>query len=153
MRTQTSSVLTEMRHDPRADTVPRSSDTTWYAIRGATTVERDERDEILAATRDLLERIRVDNRLSIGDIVSAFFVVTRDLTAAYPAEAARQLGWTDTALLCASDMDVAGSLKRCIRVLMHVCMQRSPQAVRHVYLEKAASLRPDWSKRAALEHE
>jgi chorismate mutase len=73
--------------------------------------------------------------------------VTRDLTAAYPAEAARQIGWTNAALLCAADMEVVGSLKRCVRVLLHVYGEQSLETVRHVYLGDAASLRPDWAKR------
>jgi chorismate mutase len=147
MRTQSSSVLTELRHAPAPQRGIEAPARTWFAVRGATTVPRDDREEILSATRALLARILVENELRVEDVVSAFFVVTRDLTAAYPAEAARQIGWTNAALLCAADMEVVGSLKRCVRVLLHVYGEQSLETVRHVYLGDAASLRPDWAKR------
>ncbi len=142
MRTQAASALTDV-----PERVAEGTERTWFAVRGATTVPRNDQDEILSATRTLLSRILVENGLHIEDIVSAFFVVTRDLTAAYPAKAARQIGWTDAALLCAADMDVQGSLERCVRVLLHVYAERRSEAVRHVYLGDAASLRPDWAER------
>lgn len=143
MTTQPTGVLTDTQHAPAPERRMETWAKTWFAIRGATTVPRDDREEILCATRALLSRIVEDNSLCKEDVVSVLFVVTGDLTAAYPAEAARQIGWTDTALLCAADMNVPGSLSRCVRVLVHVCAERSSKAVRHVYLGKAASLRPD----------
>jgi len=153
MRTQSASVLTEARHAPAPKRGVETPTRTWVAIRGATTVPRDDQEEILSATRTLLSRILVENDLRVEDVVSAFFVVTRDLTAAYPAKAARQIGWTDTALLCAADMEVQDSLERCVRVLLHVHAERGLDAVRHVYLGDAASLRPDWSERDEQEPE
>ena len=147
MSTQLSGVLAETRHAPALGRARETSERTWFAIRGATTVPRDDREEILSATRTLLTRILAENDLRVEDVVSSLFVVTRDLTAAYPAEAARQIGWTDTALLCAADMEVAGSLKRCVRVLLHVYASRSAKSARHVYLGDAVSLRPDWAER------
>jgi chorismate mutase len=147
METGTAGVLTSARPTTASTTALPSQAKTWYAIRGATTVERDDRQEILSATRELLTRILEGNDLRAEDIVSAFFVVTRDLTAAYPAEAARQIGWTEAALLCASDMEVPGSLPRCVRVLLHVHGTRRSSQIRHAYLRGAAALRPDWAER------
>jgi chorismate mutase len=146
MHTQTRSLLEQAPQAVAEDGVLSPQIKTWYAIRGATTVGKDEKEEILSATRTMLSRILIENDLTSEDIVSAFFVVTRDLTAAYPAEAARQIGWTEVALLCASDMEVTGSISRCVRVLLHVHGVRTRQDVRHVYLGNAASLRPDWAE-------
>ena len=115
-------------------------------IRGATSVSRNDEVEILEATRGLLERMCSENSLEIEKIVSAFFTVTPDLNAVYPAKAAREIGWHDTALLCAADLDVPGSVPRCVRVLLTVNCDRSPDELRHVYLGEARTLRPDWAK-------
>jgi len=146
MHTQTQGLLEQAPRAVAEDGVLSPQTRTWYAIRGATTVEKDEKTEILSATRAMLSRILIENDLTSENIVSAFFVVTRDLTATYPAEAARQIGWTEVALLCASDMEVTESLPRCVRVLLHVHGVHPHPAVRHVYLGRAASLRPDWAK-------
>lgn len=119
----------------------------WYAIRGAATVDCNNKEAILSSTRVLLRSILAENHLHADEIVSAFFVVTRDLTAAYPAAAARQIGWTETALLCASDMEVEGSLPQCVRVLLHVYAERPSDHIHHVYLGEAKRLRPDWARR------
>jgi chorismate mutase len=113
------------------------------AIRGAITVETDSADAILAATRELLARIVEANGVQIEDVASAFFTATTDLAAAFPAQAARQLGWQHVALLDAQAVPVPGSLPRCVRVLVHWNTDRSQAAVRHVYLGEAAVLRPD----------
>ncbi|MBE3559350.1 MAG: chorismate mutase [Ktedonobacteraceae bacterium] len=110
-------------------------------IRGATTVEHNNCDEILAATRELLELLVERNNLRIEDIASALFSVTNDLDAAFPARAARQMGWTDVPLMCMSEIPVPGSQKRCIRVLLHVNTERSAAEMQHVYLKGAADLR------------
>ena len=112
-------------------------------IRGATTVDVDSVDAILDATRELLEAIVSANRISLRDIASIVFTVTSDLTSEYPARAARQLGWTDVALIGATEMEVAGGLERCIRVLFHVNTAVEPGALNHVYLREARKLRPD----------
>jgi chorismate mutase len=111
-------------------------------IRGATTVTENSREEILAATRELLERLVERNELDVEDIASAFFTVTEDLDAEHPALAARQLGWQDVALLCAREIPVPGSLGKCIRVLLHVNTQQTQEQLRHVYLREAVALRP-----------
>jgi chorismate mutase len=112
-------------------------------IRGATTVENDSAAEILAATRELLARIVQTNSVAVEDVASALFTVTPDLTAAFPAQAARELGWGQAALLDAQEIPVPGSLPRCVRVLVHWNTDRPQAAVRHVYLRGAAGLRPD----------
>jgi chorismate mutase len=115
------------------------------AIRGATTVATNSRQEILSASRELLSEIAQTNRLAVADIVSAFFTLTPDLDAAFPARAARDLGWTSTALLDAQAPRVANDLPRCIRVLIHCETSRAAHELRHVYLRDAAQLRPDWA--------
>jgi chorismate mutase len=86
------------------------------------------------------------NDLSVDDVTSVIFTATPDLDAAYPAHAAREMGWADTPLLCMQEMAVAGSLPRCIRVLIHWNTNHSPHEIRHVYLGAARALRPDLAK-------
>lgn len=113
------------------------------ALRGATTVERDDAAEIGVATRELLEAIIERNALGEADIVSAFFTVTPDLASDFPARAARELGWADVPLLCTVEIPVAEALARCIRVLVHVETDKPRVDMRHVYLRGARALRPD----------
>ena len=112
-------------------------------VRGAITVSSDNEDEILDATRELLQALVASNGMSVDDIASAYFTTTADLTSTYPAYAARQLGWYDAALLCGHEMNVADGLSRCIRVLIHWNTTKSAKEVVHVYLREARSLRPD----------
>ncbi|MCR4426230.1 MAG: chorismate mutase [Firmicutes bacterium] len=112
-------------------------------IRGATTVEANRREDILEATRELLEAMTRENALEPGSIVSALFTVTDDLNAEFPAAAARAIGWTEVALMCAREIPVPGSIGRCIRVLVHAYMASDAGNVHHVYLREARSLRPD----------
>lgn len=114
-----------------------------HAIRGAITVERDEAAMLLAATRELLTAIAERNALSPHEIVSAIFTLTPDLASQFPALAARQLGWTDAALLCTMEIPVPGALARTIRVLIHAEFDEPRTAVSHVYLGAAIALRPD----------
>lgn len=114
-------------------------------IRGATTVECNEKEEIIAATEELLEEMIQQNELDPESISSAFFTVTTELNATFPAEAARKRGWTMVPMLCATEIPVPGSLARCIRVLVHVNTTKRQEEVRHVYLRRAVALRPDWS--------
>jgi chorismate mutase len=112
-------------------------------IRGATTVEENTAEAILAATRELLELIVEANDLKVEDVASTIFTTTPDLTAAFPAQAAREMGWRDVALLDAQEIPVPGSLKRCIRVLIHWNTEKGAAEIRHVYLREAQALRPD----------
>ena len=113
-------------------------------LRGATTVERDDADAILGATRELLEALIRENDLRPEDVASALFTVTPDLSTAYPARAARDLGWTHVALMCANEIAVPAGLPRCIRVLIHWNTDRSQAEVHHTYLREARTLRPDF---------
>lgn len=112
-------------------------------IRGATGVGANEAGAIMAATRELLEHIVASNGVSVEDVAVVLFTATDDLDAAYPARAARDMGWTNVPLLCAQEMAAAGSLPRCIRVLLLWNTDLPPDQVRHVYLGRARALRPD----------
>jgi chorismate mutase len=112
-------------------------------VRGAITVSNNDEDEILEATRELLQALIRSNGMEVEDIASVYFTTTADLNATYPAYAARQLGWFDVALLCGHEMAVPGGLPRCIRVLIHWNTARRAQEIVHVYLREARSLRPD----------
>ncbi len=114
-------------------------------IRGATTVERNDREEILAATTELVQLLVLHNDLHTDDIASAIFTVTDDLNAEFPAVAARNLGWTEVALMCAREIPVPGSLEGCIRVLLHVNTERSATEMQHIFIRGAVSLRPTFS--------
>ncbi len=113
------------------------------AIRGAITVAENSRKAILEATHSLLQSLVEANGLSAGEVIAATFSVTSDLDQAYPAEAARDFGWTETSLMCVQEMRVEGSLGKCIRVRV-LWETVLPQAdVVHRYLRAAAKLRSD----------
>jgi len=110
-------------------------------IRGATTVEDNTREDILAATEELLQKMIEANDLQAEDIAYAYFTTTTDLDAEFPAVAARQMGWTNVALLCGHEMNVAGSLSKCLRVLVLVNTEKSADEIVHVYIKGAENLR------------
>jgi chorismate mutase len=112
-------------------------------VRGATTVENDTQAEVLTATRELLAALIEANGIEQKDVASVIFTTTADVVSEYPALAARQLGWTDAALLCSHEMAVPRGLKKCIRVLIHWNTSKAITEIEHVYLNGAASLRPD----------
>ena len=112
-------------------------------IRGATTVESNTREEILAAAGELLAAIVQANDLPHDHVASIIFTTTPDLNAEFPAVAARELGWTDVALECLHEMNVPGSLPKCLRILMHVNTERSAAEIQHIYLRGAVVLRRD----------
>ncbi len=112
-------------------------------IRGATTVEENTEAAILRATRELLERMSQANNVEPDEIAALLFTCTPDLTAAFPAEAARQLQWSTVPLMSATEITVPGSLPKCIRVLMLWNTARAQEQIAHVYLGRAESLRPD----------
>jgi chorismate mutase len=112
-------------------------------IRGAVTVSENSKSAICEATKELLLAIIRENEISPEDIISIIFSATPDLNAAFPAEAARQLGWLTVPLLCTTEIPVPGSLEKCVRVLVHAYTSRKQEEVRHVYLREAVRLRPD----------
>ena len=113
-------------------------------IRGATTVTADEPDLILQATRELLEEILEENGgMQPEDVASAIFTVTDDLSSTFPAQAAREMGWSLVPMLCAREIPVPGSLPRVIRVLVHWNTDVLQSDVTHVYSREAVKLRPD----------
>ena len=113
------------------------------AVRGATQVEADDRQQILDATTELLEAILERNRLSQEDLISVVFTATPDLTAEFPAYAARQMGFVDVPLLCATEIAVAGAMPRVLRVMAHVETELPRRDVQHAFLRGAAALRRD----------
>lgn len=113
------------------------------AVRGATQVPADDRDAIIEATAELVRAVLDRNGLSDGDLISVVFTATPDLTAEFPAYAARAMGITDVPLLCATEIAVPGAMPRVIRLLAHVESDRPRADVRHVYLRGAAALRTD----------
>jgi chorismate mutase len=117
---------------------------TTRGIRGATTIESDSKENVLSATRELLDAILASNPdLKTEDIASALFTATDDIVAAYPALAARQMGWDLVPMMCALEIPVPGSLPKAIRVLIHWNTDKPQNEITHVYLREAVKLRPD----------
>ncbi len=112
-------------------------------IRGAITVDADEPQAILDATKRLLMEMTKRNGVALDDIASVLFSMTPDLHAAFPALGARDMGWVHVPMLHFTEIDVPGAMPRCIRVLMHVETARSQEAIEHAYLKGARELRPD----------
>lgn len=112
-------------------------------FRGATTVDANTREEILDATSELLQALLQANDIQHDHVASIIFTTTLDINAEFPAVAARNLGWTDIALMCGHEMSVPGSLQRCVRILMHVNTELAVDQVKHIYLRGAMALRPD----------
>ncbi len=124
-----------------------NTSTQCQGIRGATTAPANTREAILATTRELLQALREANDFAPEEIAAIWFTTTSDLIAAYPAAAARELGWTDAAMLCGHEMAVPDGLPQCIRVLILWNTPRAADQIRHVYLREAARLRPDRAQR------
>ncbi len=114
-------------------------------IRGATTAEANTAEDILEVTEELMRFVISLNELDADDVASVIFTTTPDLTATFPALAAREIGWTEVPLMCAHEMDVPGSLQKCVRVMIQVNTTRSAAEIRHVYLKGARELRPEWA--------
>ena len=121
----------------------RSQHPACRGVRGATTVEGSTREQILTATAELLERMVQANGIEPEDVASAIFTTSPDLTAEYPALAARLMGWRNAALLCGHEMSVPGGLERCVRILLHWNTTLAADEIEHVYIHGAANLRPD----------
>lgn len=116
-------------------------------IRGATTADEDTEAAILSVTRELLLELIAANSLVTEDLAAIFFTCTPDLTTAFPAKAARELGLGQVPLLCSQELDVQGALTRCVRVLVLANTERKQAEMRHVYLRGAKVLRPELAAR------
>lgn len=119
--------------------------TVCRGVRGATTVESDDRELVLRATRELLGLMIRLNDIKTADVASAVFTTTPDVVSVFPATAARQLGWLDVPLMCAHEIQVPGSLGLCVRILLHWNTDKPQDEIQHVYLHEARVLRPDKS--------
>jgi chorismate mutase len=113
------------------------------AVRGAIQIDEDERSQVLDATTELIREVLERNGLTQEDLVSIVFTATPDLVSEFPAYAARQLGFVDVPLMCATEISVAGAMPRVIRLLAHVETDLARADVKHVYLRGAAALRRD----------
>jgi chorismate mutase len=113
------------------------------ALRGATQVDADDREVIIEATAELMREVLDRNSLTAESLISVLFTTTPDLTAEFPAYAARAMGITDVPFLCAGEIDVPGAMPRVIRLMAHVEAEFSRSEARHVYLRGAAALRTD----------
>jgi chorismate mutase len=113
------------------------------AIRGATQVDADDRDEVLAATRELVSTVIERNGLDGEQLISILFTATPDLKSEFPALAARELGLGDVPLMCATEIDVPHALPRVLRLMAHVETDRPRAEIAHVYLRGATALRRD----------
>ena len=122
-------------------------------VRGATTADANTGEAILDATRQLLALMIRQNGIEPEDVASAIFTTTPDLDAEFPALAARQLGWLHVALMCGHELEVPGSLRRCVRILLHWNTDLPADQVVHVYIKEAARLRPDRSELPPLDWE
>jgi chorismate mutase len=114
-------------------------------IRGAITIDEDNKSQVLDATQELLTAMQAANGFLPEDIASVLFTVTPDVRSAFPAEAARLMGWEQVPLLCFQEIEVPGALPRCIRVLIHINTDKPQESIKHIYLGQARSLRPDLS--------
>jgi chorismate mutase len=113
------------------------------ALRGATTLDRDDRDHLLERTQELIGELFERNSLQEQDLISIVFTATEDISSAFPAEAARVAGITHVPLLCARELEIDGGIERCIRVLVHAYTDRDVDELRHPYLHEARQLRTD----------
>ena len=110
-------------------------------IRGAVTVPANNKESIIAATKELLEKMVQTNNIEMGEIAAIFFTTTSDLNAEFPATATRELGWPQQlALLCGHEMNVPNSLPLCLRILMLVNTEKTAEEIVHVYLGEAKNL-------------
>jgi chorismate mutase len=113
------------------------------ALRGATTVDEDTREQIVARTQDLIAALFARNGVTEDDLISIVFTATDDIHAAFPAEAARAAGITHVPLLCARELEIVGGVERCIRILVHAYTPLAARELRHPYLHGAQQLRTD----------
>lgn len=110
-------------------------------IRGATTVDNNKREDILNAGKELLQKMIDANGIVPENVACAILTTTQDLNAEFPAAAARQLGWSHVALLCAQEMNVPGSLQKCLRILILYNTEKNADEIVHVYIKGATTLK------------
>jgi chorismate mutase len=113
------------------------------ALRGATTLDVDERDHLVERTQEVIAELFRRNDMTEDDLISILFTATGDVHSAYPAEAAREAGITHVPLLCARELEIEGGIARCVRLLVHAYTDRGVHELRHVYLHGARQLRTD----------
>ena len=116
------------------------------AVRGATQLERDERDHMLERVAEMVLDVMASNGLGVDDFISVMFTATSDLHAEFPAYAARQLGFGDVPLLCAQELEIDGAMPRVVRMLAHVETDLPRSDITHCYLHGAAALRSDLTR-------
>lgn len=121
----------------------REGDWRLVAVRGATTVDEDDAAQVRERTAELLEEMMQRNDIREDALISIIFTATTDLVSEFPAAAARGMGLAQIPLLCSQEIPVAGSIERCIRVLMHVYSIKPRKEIRHAYLHEARQLRTD----------
>lgn len=120
-------------------------------VRGAITVHENSAEVILNATEEMLRWLIEHNDIQEEDVTSILFTSTPDLNAAFPAKAARNMGWRHVALMGFQEIDVPEGLKMCVRVLIHWNTTKSNRELKHAFLRGAAALRPDLVKKAKSE--
>jgi len=116
------------------------------AVRGATQLVTDTREEMLDRVAEMVTEVMAVNRLEVDDFISVIFTATSDLVAEFPAYAARQLGFGEVPLLCARELEIEGSMPRVVRMLAHVESDLARADITHVYLHGAAALRTDLTR-------
>ena len=116
---------------------------TVRAVRGAVQIDTDEREAILEGTAELVTEVMTRNELTTDDVISVLFTMTPDLTAEFPALAARKTGFHAVPLMCATEIPVPGAMPRVVRLMAHVDTDRPRSEIQHVYLRGAAALRLD----------
>ena len=116
---------------------------TVRAVRGAVQIDTDDRDAILEGTAELVTEVMARNELTTDDVISVLFTATPDLTAEFPALAARKIGFHDVPLMCATEINRPGAMPRVIRLMAHIETGRPRSAIQHVYLRGAVALRLD----------
>lgn len=115
----------------------------FRGVRGAITADENTPEAILSAARQLLEALVAANGIEEDDVASVIFTTSPDLTAAYPARAARDMGWRRTALLGCQEQDVTDGIQLCVRILIHWNTSKGLDEIVHVYMRDALTLRPD----------
>ena len=116
------------------------------AVRGATQLDVDVREHMLERVAEMVADVMRSNDLEVDDFISVIFTATSDLVSEFPAYAARRLGFGEVPLICARELEIAGSMPRVVRMLAHVETERPRADITHVYLHGAAQLRRDLTR-------